>query len=209
VSSTEHDDADRDDTEHDDTQHDGREHDGPDVAARVGAAHGDLIVRVDVVATAWFTLTAIVAAVVFEGAAVWLGAITALSMFLVGMASFLWAFYNAVQRSRTERVSVTQLFLLLGGTAPPRVRRVMLSMLVIQCVVGLATALARPNSSDGTPGSSLALGVLVPMLGLGLNGLWAAYHGTFATRDEAVSNTPHEDEVRPDVDRIGQNEDHA
>jgi hypothetical protein len=31
-------------------------------------------------------------------------------------------------------------------------------------------------------GSTLAFGVLVPLLGLGLNGLWASKYGTFGKR---------------------------
>ena len=144
--------------------------------------HGDAIVRVDAAGTLLFLVTAVVSALVFDGVALWIGAITALTLFLIGIATFLWAFYNGVQRSRGEEVAVTQLFLLAGGVAPRRVRRLLLSLLAVQVVAGLATALARPNGPDGSPGSSLALGVLVPMFGLGLNGLWAAYHGSFADR---------------------------
>jgi hypothetical protein len=53
--------------------------------------------------------------------------------------------------------------------------------LAVQTVVGLGTALARP-STDGKAGSVLAFGVLVPMLGLGLNGLWVSRYGTFGPR---------------------------
>ena len=53
----------------------------------------------------------------------------------------------------------------------------MLGLLAVQIVVALVTALSRTETADGRAGSSLALGVLVPMFGLGLNGLWAAYHG--------------------------------
>ncbi len=55
-------------------------------------------------------------------------------------------------------------------------------LLLVQIVVGLSTAIGRANDTDGSPGTSLALGVLVPVLGLGLNGLWAALHGTYAAR---------------------------
>jgi hypothetical protein len=87
-----------------------------------------------------------------------------------------------VQRSRTEQIGVMQMYLLLGDPTPPRVRRIMLSMLVVQIVVALGTALGRSEADDGTPGTSLAVGVLVPMFGLGLNGLWCAFHGVFPSR---------------------------
>jgi hypothetical protein len=164
---------------------------------------GDLIVRVDVVATVWFVLTALTSAWIFEGLALWVGAVTALTLFLVGVVAFLWAFYVGVQRSRAEEISVTQLFLLFGGVAPAGVRRTMLSLLAVQVVVGLGAALARPDSSDGSAGSSLAFGVLVPMFGLGLNGLWGAYHGQFGPRAVASAEVP------PSDVPIGQNDDHG
>ncbi len=48
--------------------------------------------------------------------------------------------------------------------------------------IAVVTTFARLDGPDGKPGSSLALGFLVPMFGFGLNGLWAAYHGDFPRR---------------------------
>lgn len=146
-----------------------------------GAA-GGVIVRFDVAATVVFALSAIIAAAVFEGPAMTIAAVISLALFFIGIAAFLWSFWNAVQRSRDEDVAVTQLYLLTGGVAPPRVRTTMLLALCAQCVVGLGTAIARPNAPDGSPGTSLALGVLVPIFGFGLNGLWAAFHGRYQDR---------------------------
>ncbi|MGA9279254.1 hypothetical protein [Ilumatobacter sp.] len=161
-----------------------------------GAA-GDLIVRINVLATVLFTVTALAAAIVFEGFVIGLAAAVALVLFFVGIFAFLWSFWNAIQRSRGEQVAVTQLYFLAGGVAPRSVRTTMLLALAVQCVVGLGTAIARPDSADGSPGTSLALGVLVPLFGFGMNGLWAAFHGHYADR---VSNNP-----RP----IDQNEHHG
>ena len=152
---------------------------------------GDLIVLADVVGTVAFAVTAVFAAVVFSTAAQWVGAITAMALFAVGVFAFLWSFWTAVQRSREEQIGVMQMYLLLGEPTPARVRRIMLAMLAIQITVALVTALARSESDDGSPGTSLAVGVLVPMLGLGLNGLWCAFHGEFPSR--------------PDVDAAGGN----
>ena len=143
---------------------------------------GDIVVRADVAGTAVFAVTAVVAAVAFTPGWQWTAAVVVLGLFVVGVFAFLWSYYNAVQRSRTEELSVLQLYLLLGPPTPARVRRVMVGALAAQVVVGVATALVRPEGPDGNPGSSLALGVLVPMFGLGLNGLWAAYHGAFPPR---------------------------
>jgi hypothetical protein len=55
------------------------------------------------------------------------------------------------------------------------------SALAIQVIVGLGGAIIR-RSTDGVDGSTLAFGVLVPLLGLGLNGLWASKYGMFGKR---------------------------
>ncbi len=176
---------------------------------------GEVIVRADIVGTAIFVLTALIAAVSFSTTAQWIGAVTAMVLFAIGVAAFLWAFYNGVQRSRSEQVAVTQLFLLLGDVAPARVRRVMLSLVVVQFALALATTLARPNGPNGSPGSSLAVGFLVPMFGFGMNGLWAAFHGRFEPRGDSepmgvpgASDTPGA-VVRTETGSIGKNGRHG
>ncbi|MCU0260279.1 MAG: hypothetical protein MUE78_04595 [Ilumatobacteraceae bacterium] len=146
------------------------------------ARPGEAVIQLDVALTVVFALTAVFAAVSFSTFAQWVGAITALVLFFVGVAAFAWSFWNAVQRSRTDEIGVAQLYLLIGDPIPAGVRRVMNGALTVQVLVAIATTFARPNGPDGSPGSSLALGFLVPMLGFGLNGVWAAYHGDFPPR---------------------------
>jgi len=143
---------------------------------------GVQLVRVHQILTAVFVLTALYAALVFDTPAQWTGAITAMMLFTIGVVVFLWGFWNAVQRSRTEELAVTSVFFLSGGCAPTQVQRQMNLMLIVQVVTAFATTFWRSTGPDGNPGSSLALGILVPMLGLGLNGLWASMHGTFGAR---------------------------
>jgi hypothetical protein len=95
---------------------------------------------------------------------------------------FLWSYVQAVQRSRTDEISVVSLYLLAGSPTPTAVRRPMLGLLAVQVATAVGTTFARLEGPDGEPGSSLAVGFLVPMLGFGLNGLWAARHGTFPPR---------------------------
>jgi hypothetical protein len=147
---------------------------------------GDLPIRANIAGTVLFAVTAALAAWQYTSFWQWVGAVTALALFAVGVAAFLWSYYNAVQRSRTDDIAVSQLYLLLGPPTPSPVRRVMLSLLLAQFAIALVTTLSRPDGPDGRPGSSLALGFLVPMLGFGLNGLWAAYHGNFPQREGAV-----------------------
>ena len=158
-----------------------------------------MIVLADLVGTVAFTITATYAAVVFSTAAQWVGAITAMALFAVGIFVFLWSFWAAVQRSREEQIGVMQMYLLLGEPTPSRVRWIMLALLATQIAVAFMTAFARSESDDGSPGTSLAVGILVPMFGLGLNGLWAAFHGDFPPRADVVASHA----------AIDQNEDHG
>jgi hypothetical protein len=159
----------------------------------------DAIVKVNLVLTAVFAATAAYAAAVFSTPSQWVGAVTAMVLFTIGVFAFLWSYWNAVQRSRADEISVTQLYMLMGDAIPAPVRRTMNLILLVQFAVAIATTLARPNGPDGNPGSSLAVGFLVPMLGFGLNGLWAVYHGNFATRAD----------VRTSHHEIRQNADHG
>ncbi len=147
---------------------------------------GSVIVQANLVGTVLFTLTAVGAAVTYGSTERAVAAAVSLALFFIGIVAFGWSFWNAVQRSRSEQVAVTQLYLLLGDVAPSSVRRPMLTALAVQFIVGLATALARANAPDGTPGTSLALGVLVPVFGFGLNGLWAAFHGEYRERTDPL-----------------------
>lgn len=152
------------------------------------------IVIGNVVGTAIFVVTAALAAIAFTTAFQWLGAITALALFAVGVFAFLWSYFHAVGRSRTEEIGTAQLYLLTGPPTPPEVRKVMLGLLAVQVATAAVTTFTRLDGPDGNPGSSLAVGFLVPMLGFGLNGLWVAFHGTFPPRlRTAAADTSGED----------------
>ena len=97
-----------------------------------------------------------------------------LLLFVGGAAIFLWAYGIAVARSRENEIGIGGLYF-LQGTAPSDVRNRLLGSLAAQTVIALATAIARPF----TP---LAFGILVPVWGLGLCGLWGARYGTFGPR---------------------------
>ncbi|MFM8867145.1 MAG: hypothetical protein ACKOFZ_02525 [Ilumatobacteraceae bacterium] len=139
------------------------------------------LVRFNVAATATFVVVTVLAAWIFSPA--WRTAVVVvdLVLFAIGVVTFLLGFFSAVQRSRTEEISVSTLFLLLGGVAEKSVVRWMNGCLTVQVVVGIAGAIVR-GSTDGRPGSTLAFGVLVAMLGLGLNGWWGARYGRFPDR---------------------------
>ncbi len=158
---------------------------GPTQADQIVTVAGRGLVRTNLIGTVLFVVSAAVAATVFNGPARVVGAAVALLLFATGVVAFLAGYWDAVQRSRTDEIAVSQLYFFGSGIAPKQIKSPMMILLATQTVVGLATALARP-STDGKPGSTLAFGVLVPMFGLGLNGLWSARHGQFKPRALAI-----------------------
>jgi hypothetical protein len=132
-----------------------------------------MIIKASWAGTAAFAVTAIAAAVepdMFEVAAL----AVALSLFAVGTVVFLVAFVHAVGRSREVDIGIGGLYF-LAGSAPRPVQLHLLGSLGVEVVVAFATASARPFTS-------LAFGMLVPLYGLALCGLWGAYHGSFPPR---------------------------
>ena len=125
-------------------------------------------------ATALFGVTATAAAVRpawFE----WPALVVALALFAVGVITMLWAFATAVERSRVDAIGIGGLFFGMGST-PFEVRLHLLGALVVQVAAGITTAAVRPFTS-------LAFGTLVPVLAIGMMGLWSARHGDFEPTD--------------------------
>ena len=135
--------------------------------------HVDRLPALSWVGTAVFTVTAIAAVVTSSARLV--ATVCALVLFAFGTVAFLWAYAIAIGRSRTDAIGIGGLFFLAGDTAPKAIRRSMMASLAVQTAVALATASARPFTS-------LAFGILVPVYGLGLAGLWGARRGTFEPR---------------------------
>jgi hypothetical protein len=172
-----------------------------------GASAPSGIVRLDVIGTVLFTISALAAAIVFDGPFRVIGVVVALALFAIGVFAFLSGYWTAVQRSREDDIAVAQLYFFGGGTAPASVKRTMLVALAAQVVTALGTAIAR-SSTDGHPGSTLAFGILVPMFGLGLNGLWCARYGQFRPRLR-LDSTPSDDSVPTSDDEMEQNSPHG
>lgn len=132
------------------------------------------IVRASWIGTAVFATTA-VAAVATEQARIPAVAVAA-ALFAAGIGIFFWAYAIAVGRSRTDAIGIGGLFFLAGSeTAEPTDKRHLLASLATQTAVALGTAGARPFTT-------LAFGVLVPLYGLALTGLYGARHGRFGPR---------------------------
>jgi hypothetical protein len=151
---------------------------GPGGRFTLRAVPGARIIRTSWIANLVFALSAVPFAL-GVGALEALAVGAALALFAASLVVWVWAFGTAVVRSsRGDDIAVGNLFLLEGEVAPG-VRRQLFSSVGVCLVVTAATASADP------------FGVLVPMLPVGLVGLWGAKHGVFGIRPGF------EPEVRP------------
>ena len=135
---------------------------------------GARIIDVSWAGTAAFTISSalgVIAPRPFSG----MSSAVSAALFAGGCVLFGAAFLRAVRRSRTDDITVAMLFFLMGAGTPRPVRRLLLASLAVEVVVAVAAAAARPFTSQAT-------GVLAPMWGLSLCGLWAARHGRFEPR---------------------------
>jgi hypothetical protein len=142
----------------------------PELLARQGRG----IVRTGWIANVVFAVSAIPVAL---GADDLIGVAigVALLLFAVATAAFVYAFAVGLARStQGDDVAVANLFF-LQGSAPTPVRRTFLWMFLACLAVAAGTAAWEP------------FGVLVPMLPIGLAGMWAARYGVFPPR---VTTTP-------------------
>jgi len=135
------------------------------------------------IGTALLTVTAVAGAIDPDHFAV-AAVVAALALFALGVVAFAWAYVVAIGRSRTDLIGMGGLFF-LAGSAPRPVQRQLLASFVLQIVVGVATASAWFVAADHFAKATvnpLAFGLMAPMYGLGLMGLWGARFGTFPPR---------------------------
>ncbi|MEZ5259194.1 MAG: hypothetical protein R2705_20630 [Ilumatobacteraceae bacterium] len=141
---------------------------------------GARVVRADLVGTALFCVSGVLASVVH--ALRWPFAVLSIALFVIGIAGFAWSFLVAAGRSREHEIGVANLYLLTGPTAPPPVKRAMNLSLTAQTVACIAFGAIGFSGMTASEVNPMACGILVPTLGFGLNGVWAARHGTFGPR---------------------------
>ena len=149
------------------------------------------VVRFDLAGTALFVIAVAIAVPLkaHRPAQFLIGGVS-MVLFAVGVATTLWAYTRALDRSRVEEVGVANLYLLTGTTAPVAVKRAMLAALAAQIVAGVCGAWIGVVGLDEGQLNALAFGVLVPMFGIGMNGLWAARHGSYTPRRAPTVSPP-------------------
>ena len=107
-----------------------------------------------------------------------------LTLFLLGLVVWLYAFGLAVVRSaRGDEIGVGSLFFLVGS-APSDVRRWLFGALAVSVVLGFAAAAGN------------AFAALEPMFQLALIGLWSARYGTFPARTD-INRAPSKPRAQP------------
>jgi hypothetical protein len=148
------------------------------------------LVTANLAGTALF-LAALAVAIPFknERFAQFIIGVVSVLLFAAGIATSLWAYTTALERSRTEEVGVANLYLLTGDTAPKDVKMRMLGALAVQVVAALAGAIVGVTGLQKGDVNALAFGVLVPMLGIGMNGAWAARYGSYGPRVNVPSTS--------------------
>jgi hypothetical protein len=113
-----------------------------------------------------------------------------LALFAVGCVLFLWAYWTAVQRSRTDELGIGGLFFLAGPTAPRPIKAHLNGSLAVEVVLAVTTASIGIAGTSDTELNALAFAMLVPVYALGCTGLWGARHGTFGPRRQQPRRKP-------------------
>lgn len=104
-------------------------------------------------------------------------------VFAVGIGLFLLGFWNGVQRSRVDEVTLIGLLALGTSYVPSHPRNVLWGAIAIETVASILFASLRPFTQQ-------AFGLLFPMLGVGFATLWGSRAASFHPRDDPRSPTP-------------------
>ncbi len=162
---------------------------------------GRRLIQFSMLGTVLFTVVSVVEVIVQD----WtrpVAVILDLVLFGIGCTAFLGAYAIAIGRSRTEEIGVASLYFLTNRVAPNPVRVRLLVAFAVQCVVAVTVASVRPFTAA-------AFAVLVPMFGLGLNGVWAARHGSFGPRIRTAAPAGEPDGTKKDADGPAEMEQNA
>ena len=133
----------------------------------------DPLIRASLIGTAAFVAVAAAAVVLPDTLAVAM-VVVSLLLFAAGCVAFVLTLLRAAERSRREAVTLPGIWW-LSGSAPTPVRRLLIGSFLVEVLVAFGAASVRPFTG-------LAFGILAPIYGLGLLGLWGARHGTFGPR---------------------------
>jgi hypothetical protein len=142
---------------------------------------GALIVRADVVGTLVIVVAGVLGALSATLAKVVVAPVSAVAG-VIGVATFGWSYFHAIGRSRDHEISVSQLYGVAGNVAPKPVKRRLQRALLVQVVAAIAVMAYGFSRTRPQQFNWAAVIIVVPMFGMGLNGVWVSRYGTFGPR---------------------------
>jgi hypothetical protein len=104
-------------------------------------------------------------------------AIVSTVLFAIGLALLALGFWNGIERSRVDEVTLSGLVSIDKTHVPTSARNRLWAMIVVQIVVGVLFASFRPFTLQ-------TFGLLVPTFGLGIATLWGSRFAAFHPRDQ-------------------------
>lgn len=144
-------------------------------------APGEPLVRADVVGTLVAAAAGVLALVSSDLAKFVLVPVAAVAGG-VGLVTFVWSYFRAVGRSRQDEISVSQLYGVAGKVAPPGVKRRLQWSLWAQVIIAIVVMFVGFQRTEPQEFNWAATIIVLPLFGMGLNGVWVALHGTFGPR---------------------------
>lgn len=78
---------------------------------------GSLIVKINLAMTCLFVIASVMAAAAFSQPWKTIAVAVSLLCFAIGITVFLWGYWTAVQRSRTDEISVAAMYFLIDGSS--------------------------------------------------------------------------------------------
>lgn len=100
----------------------------------------------------------------------------------IGLVTFVWSYFHAVGRSRQDEISVSQLYGAAGTVAPQPVKRQLQWSLWAQVIVAIAVMFVGFQRTKPQEFNWAATIIVLPLFGMGLNGVWVSSYGSFGPR---------------------------
>lgn len=96
---------------------------------------------------------------------------------VAGIVLLMIGFWNGVQRSRVDEVTLTGMVAIDSSHVPAATRNRLWGFIVVQVVIGVLLASLRPYTEQ-------TFGLLVPTFGLGVATVWGSRFAAFHPRNE-------------------------
>lgn len=142
---------------------------------------GRVLVRLDVLGTAIVVAAGLLGAA-SDGLAQAVLAPVSAGAGAVGIVAFVWSYFHAIGRSREHEISVSQLYGVAGTVAPKPVKRQLQWSLWVQILLAIAVMAFGFSRTKPQEFNWAAVIIVVPLFGMGMNGVWVSRFGTFGPR---------------------------